>query len=99
MWQGNIDWATVAGLRKPNGGRLFEFVWIKASEDPWMTPQGISQPFRDPKFVRNWEAAAYYGFYRFPYHYAHPETVSPAHSVTLMEDVIRNVGGLFPDGC
>jgi GH25 family lysozyme M1 (1,4-beta-N-acetylmuramidase) len=61
------------------------FAWIKASEDP---------DFFDTVFPRNWFEARKAGLVTGAYHYARPDRVSPAASVTLFEKALQDVGGL-----
>jgi GH25 family lysozyme M1 (1,4-beta-N-acetylmuramidase) len=61
------------------------FAWIKASEDP---------DFFDTVFPRNWFEARKAGLVTGAYHYARPDRVSPAASVTLFEKALQGAGGL-----
>ena len=68
-WQGSIDWAAVRGSG-------VDFAFIKATEGGTYT---------DPRFARNWAAAADAGVMRGAYHYFRPN-VDP---VTQAENFLR----------
>src|SRR4030095_5774689 len=71
---GAIGWAAV----KAAG---YAFAGMKASGD-----EGSTNHFLDSFFPQNWSAAEAQGLVRVAYHYARPSVVSPARSVTTLEE-------------